>query len=150
MSPLSVSRLTEVTFCSIIWVCKQAAPQPAKGNVFAADLQSALMLVKYSPPPPTSRQLDRGHSIYTKCSNYSREVLGVRSIMIPRGWRRLAVFFSQHFTLCPPVVFSSPEPWNFSSGRRVSGFADSRENKDMWERRAPGNNTTTSWLQISD
>lgn len=44
--------------------------RPAKGNVSSADLQSALMLVKYSPPPPASRQLDGGRSIYAKCTNY--------------------------------------------------------------------------------
>lgn len=82
---LSAPHLAQVVSCSLIWVCKTAATRPAKGNISGADLQSALMLVKYSPPLPTSRQLDSGHSIYTKCSNYSREVLWARSIMILHG-----------------------------------------------------------------
>lgn len=61
----------------------KALTRAAKGDVCAADLPSALMPVKCSPPPPTSRQLDSGHSIYAKCSNYSGEDPWVRSIMDP-------------------------------------------------------------------
>lgn len=95
----------QVTFRSIISVCVKAVTRPAKVDVCGADLQSALMLVKYSPPPPPSRQLDRGRGIYSECSNYSREVMWVRSIiMLHRGW--LLAFLLLHVTLCP---LSSPD-----------------------------------------
>lgn len=125
----SVSCRTKVTFCSVIWVCMKAVTRPDKGDVSCAELQSALMLVKYSPPLPPSRQLDSSQSIYTKCSNYSREVLWVRSIMIPWGGWQLA-FLLQHLTLYLLVLFSPLLRWNFAHTCRQCWLLYGTKSKD--------------------
>lgn len=106
-APVGVACLTEVTFCSLIRDCMKALTRPPTCDIPGGDLQSALMLVKYSPPPPASRQLDSSRRIYTKCSNYSRKVLWVRSIMIQHRRWQLPVFFASQISLCPLVLFSS-------------------------------------------
>lgn len=52
--------------CSVICVGTKMLTRSVKGDVSVADLQSALMLIKCSPSPPPSRQLDCIYTIYTK------------------------------------------------------------------------------------
>lgn len=108
---------------------KDATP-PAKVDIYRADLQSVLMLVKYSPPPPPSRQLDRGQGIYSECSNYSREVLWVRSIIMLHGGRLLA-FLLLHVTLCP-LISSDETLIGLSAAEKTKGTAKkTKTNKNL-------------------